>query len=103
MTKRDLHLTARTAAAVAAALALGVEALLRGGVTAAAHDAEALRAVQTEARESPLLRAVVKSCRNALLGRLGNATDDAEGVAQAARELRCSRHVTSTEDELRGR
>jgi hypothetical protein len=34
---------------------LGAEALLRGGVTAAAHDPGALRVVQTEAREAPVL------------------------------------------------
>jgi len=92
-----------SASGVAAALALGAEALLRGGVTAVAHDPEALRAVQAEAREAAVPQAVVKSCRSALLGPLGSATDDADRVAQAMREARCTHHVTSVEDDLRGR
>lgn len=93
MLMRALQLTARTAAGVAAALALGAEALLRGGVTAAAHDSEALRPVQAEAREAPLLQTIARNCRGALLGQLGSASDDIERVTQAVREVRCSHHV----------
>jgi hypothetical protein len=103
LTTQVLRLTAQTAAGVAAALALGAEVLLRGGVTAATHEPEALRAVQAEAREAPVFQSVVKSCRSALLGQLGGATDDVERVAQALREVRCTHRVTSTEDDLRGR
>jgi hypothetical protein len=102
LTKRARQLATRTAAAVAAALAVGAEALLRGGVTAAAHDPEALRAVQAEAREAPGLQILVRSCRSALLGQLGSASDDAERLAQAVRDVRCMHRVTSAEADLRG-
>ena len=85
----------RTASAVAAALALGAEALLRGGVTAAAHDPDALRAVQTEAREAPELQTVARSCGSALLGPLSSASDDVERLAQAVREVRCTRSAVT--------
>jgi hypothetical protein len=103
MLTRILQSTTRTAAGVAATLALGAEALLRGGLTAAAHDPEALRAVQAEVREAPVLQAVVRSCRSTLLGQLSSATDDFERVAQAVREVRCTHRVASDEDDRRAR
>jgi hypothetical protein len=90
-TARARQFTTRTASAVAAALALGAEALLRGGFTAAAHDPDAQRAVQTEAREAPEPQAAAMSCGSALLGPLSSASDDVERVAQAVREVRCTR------------
>jgi hypothetical protein len=38
-----------------------------------------------------------------LLGQLGSATDNVERLTQAVREVRCSRHLTTAEDDLRGR
>jgi len=101
-TTRLLQVTGRTATGVAAALALGAEALLRGGVTAA-HDPEALRVGQAEVREAPVPQAVVRSCRSALLGQLASATDDVERVAQAMREVRCTHRVASVEDDVEKR
>jgi hypothetical protein len=103
LTTRVVQSITRTATAVAAALALGAEALLRGGVAAAAHDPEALRAVQAETRKAPGVQTIVRSCRSALLGQIGSTADDVERVAQAVREVRCSHHVTSGEDDRRRR
>ena len=91
------------AAGVAATLLLGAEVLLRGAVVTAAHDPEALRGVRAGAREvgpkvvhevryevpeETFTRAVVRSCRAAVVDR-----DDP--VANA----RCAHRVVSEEPQ----
>jgi hypothetical protein len=87
----------RVTAAIAAALALGAEAMLRGGITAAAHDVEALRAVSVEAREAPVLQTIVRSCR-AVLGAPLGAAEDFEPNLRVVREARCAHHVGAFPD-----
>lgn len=78
----------------AAVLALGAEAVLRGGVSAASHDLEAVRAVRPEARgEATIVQRMVRSCRDAVLSSHLAPADDAERLAAAVRGARCSHHV----------